>query len=209
MSYLPLFPLNLVAYPGETLNLHIFEPRYIQLINECLENDSSFGMPVVREGNVLEFGTEMKITEMSERYDNGAMDIRTLGLRVFRLLNFDNPAEGKLYAGGNIEFLSVPKGQPPVMEDLMKAIRRLYELMGQTLEHKTNATQPFSFQVAHTIVLPPEDEYRLLTLETETARQVFLLMQLQRIIPVLEDVERTKARIRMNGHFQEFGPLDL
>ncbi|MCU0326286.1 MAG: LON peptidase substrate-binding domain-containing protein [Spirosomaceae bacterium] len=82
---LPFFPLNLVAYPHEDLNLHIFEPRYRQLINECLETGQTFGIPPFINNRLLGYGTEMKVVELSKRYENGRMDIKTRGLRIFRI----------------------------------------------------------------------------------------------------------------------------
>ena len=65
-NFIPIFPLNIVVYPGENLNLHIFEPQYKQLINECKETNQPFGIPVVIENKVQEFGTLLEIVEVSK-----------------------------------------------------------------------------------------------------------------------------------------------
>lgn len=80
----------MVVYPGEKLNLHIFEPRYQQLITECYAETKPFGIPVVLDKNVAEMGTLIEITEIAEIYQDGKMDIRARGLRVFRVLEIDN-----------------------------------------------------------------------------------------------------------------------
>jgi len=54
-NFIPIFPLGIVVYPGESLNLHIFEPRYRELILECIENSKPFGIPVVIENKLMEF----------------------------------------------------------------------------------------------------------------------------------------------------------
>lgn len=87
-SFLPFFPLNLVAYPTENLNLHIFEPRYRQLINECLNEQKTFGIPAFINNKLPGYGTEMQIISLSKNYEDGRMDIKTKGLKVFRMLNF-------------------------------------------------------------------------------------------------------------------------
>ncbi len=70
-----------MLYPGETLNLHIFEPRYKELVKECFAAKKPFGIPAVINGNVAEYGTLVSITEIAKEYDNGEMDIVTSGTR--------------------------------------------------------------------------------------------------------------------------------
>src|SRR5690606_37970950 len=103
--FLPLFPLNLVAYPGESLNLHIFEPRYKQLIGDCLQSQANFGIPSFVH-NKIEFGTEVLIDKVVKEYEDGRMDIKTIGTAIFKVENFINPLEGKLYAGGEVTRLT-------------------------------------------------------------------------------------------------------
>src|SRR3989337_2030747 len=85
-NFIPIFPLGIVVYPGEDLNLHIFEPRYKQLIKECHEQKKPFGIPTVIENKLQEHGTLVEITELSKLNDNGEMDIKTQGVQVFRIL---------------------------------------------------------------------------------------------------------------------------
>jgi len=74
---IPLFPLSLVAFPGEELNLHIFEKRYRQLVKDCMANELSFGIVTVLDKKLSDIGTEMEILEISHIYGDGKMDIRT------------------------------------------------------------------------------------------------------------------------------------
>ncbi len=207
MPKLPLFPLNLVVYPGELLNLHIFEPRYRQLIGECLAEGTTFGIPTHMEGNLPGFGCEVEVTELVKRYEDGRMDIRTRGLRVFSITDFENPAPGKLYAQGDVDLWEAPELHPPVEPILLDHVARLYKLLSAQLKADPDKEQPYSYQIAHGVGLSMEGEYKVLTMDTEKERQEFLLEHLAQTLPVLEDIERTRARIRMNGHFQELGPL--
>ena len=75
-NFIPIFPLALVVYPGEKLNLHIFEPRYRQLISDCVENKKPFGIPAVLKNNLAEMGTLVQVTEISKMYEDGKMDIK-------------------------------------------------------------------------------------------------------------------------------------
>lgn len=209
MPYLPLFPLNLVAFPGEKINLHIFEPRYRQLMGECLADKTTFGIPVYMNNTLPGYGTEMEVAEMVTRYDDGRLDVRTRGLRVFRLLDFENPAPGKLYAHGDAFFYEKPENAPPVLPRLVDLVEKLYAIFKTEVKFSPNFSQPYSYQIAHGVGLPLEGEYELLTLETEMERQEFLLEHLKQVLPVVENMEQTRARIRMNGDFREFGELNL
>jgi Lon protease-like protein len=78
-NFIPIFPLGVVIYPGEDLNLHIFEPRYKQLITECHQQKKLFGIPAIIESRLQDYGTLMEITEITTVHENGEMDIKTRG----------------------------------------------------------------------------------------------------------------------------------
>ena len=82
-SFLPLFPLQIVVFPNENLNLHIFEPRYKELINECEKEGTTFGIPAFLKQKVMEFGTELEVIKVEKRYGKGEMDIKTKGIGLF------------------------------------------------------------------------------------------------------------------------------
>ncbi len=209
-KYLPFFPLNLVVYPGEPLNLHVFEPRYKQLVRDCTTNNTTFGIPAFLNNRISEYGTEVRVVAIERTYPDGRMDIRSEGLQVFRLLTFDNPAPSKLYAGGEVQALARQDEQDDdVHADLVTEIYKLYRLLNLTLEVDPEAEQPFSYAVAHKLGLSLDQEYELLTIEQERERQLFLIEHLRKTLPVVEELERTKARIRQNGHFKHFDPLNF
>ncbi|RIV27551.1 peptidase [Fibrisoma montanum] len=205
---LPLFPLNLIVYPGEDLNLHIFEPRYRQLVNECIEEEKTFGIPAFINNKLPGYGTEMHVTTLHKRYDDGRMDIKTKGLSVFRLINFENPVPGKLYAGGEVQLVEPGDTYSSHIDLLVERLERLYDLLQLETDYNPD-DENFSYRVAHKVGLPIEQEYELLTLDTESERQQFLIKHLNNVIPVVSDIERTKQRIRMNGHFKNLDPLNF
>src|SRR6476620_5313195 len=96
-NFIPIFPLGIVVYPGESLNLHIFEPRYKQLIKECFEQKKPFGIPPVIENKLKDFGSLVDIIELTTEFDNGEMDIKTRGGKVFRILEVIKEIPDKLY----------------------------------------------------------------------------------------------------------------
>lgn len=206
--FLPLFPLNLVAYPGESLNLHIFEPRYKQLIGDCLQSQSNFGVPSFVH-NKIEFGTEMYIDKVVKQYDDGRMDIKTIGTAIFKVENFINPLEGKLYAGGEVTHLSgQEETDPKVWEEMIFLIKELYKSL-QMVEDVKVENDTRAYDVAHHIGLSIEQEYELMQIASEVERQRFIIDHLKKAIPVVRNMEKTKERIKLNGHFKHFDPLNF
>jgi Lon protease-like protein len=207
-NYLPFFPLNLVAFPTENVNLHIFEPRYQQLINECLKTGATFGVPVFINNKLPGYGTEMQVVELFKRYEDGRMDIKTRGLRVFRMTSFQNPVPQKLYAGGEVIFIEDSELALYTSSELLRLLPELFKILNTEVEYKPDV-QPFSYQIAHKVGLSIEQEYQLLSINNETDRQHFLIRHLTKAIPIMAEMERAKAIIKMNGHFKNLDPLNL
>ncbi len=205
---LPLFPLQTVVFPGEHLSLHIFEERYQQLINDCEENHISFGIPTFIN-NKIDYGTEVRLEKIVKRYPNGESDIICLGTRIFRVTNFYQQYPGKLYAGGEVEFLGDDDNtEEELQKELLRNITILYVEL--TIENPPVFDIPFvSYQVAHKIGLALHQEYHLLTLRNELERLNYLIAHLKTTIPVVREMNRAKEVIKMNGHFKNFDPLDF
>lgn len=208
-AVIPFFPLGLVVYPGEDLNLHVFEPRYRQLIDECLEAEKTFGIPAFIDNKLPGYGTEVHVITLHQRYDDGRMDVKTKGLRVFQLSEFQNPLPGKLYAGGSVEFVQPSPDPTPdqFLAPLLSRLARLYDLLQIETDYDPKKATNFSYRISHKVGLSIEQEYEILTLDRESDRQQLLVQHLDKVIPVVADMERTKERIRLNGHFKNLDPL--
>jgi len=213
-NFIPIFPLSIVVYPGENLNLHIFESRYKQLINECLAAKKPFGIPTVIENKVLEFGSMVEIAELSKLYENGEMDIKTKGVRVFRILEMIEEIPDKLYGGAIVNYPdNYEKGVPELMRKVMSSIRELHQLLKvdspDSYRDKREDGELTSYEVAHHIGLSIEEEYELLNLLDERQRQEYLKRHLVKSIPMVAGMEQLKEKIKLNGHFKNLGGVDL
>jgi len=205
---IPLFPLQSIFFPGETVPLHIFEPRYKQLIQDCRDEAMTFGIPVYINGK-MEYGTEVQLVEVVTTYESGEMDVVGVARQVFKVLSFDNQMEDKLYAGGLVEFYEYD--YEAEMAYKLKVIRKIQELYGiMEVPFTSLNTDTFnSFTLAHKIGLSFEQEYQLLQMSKEMERLSFLNAHLMATITVLTEVERTRKTIELNGHFKNFDPLDF
>jgi len=206
-DFIPLFPLKLVVYPGEYLNLHIFEPRYKQLVRECEQNATTFGIPSFIENKVMDFGTEIKLLSIEKRYDNGELDIKTLGVGIFRIDEYYSQAPNKLYAGADIkrvqhniegDFLSYDK--------ILQSVSELFKVLDIKKELPANPNSFKTYDIAHHVGFSLEQEYQMLCIPSEVERQQFMLSHLERLIPVVREMERLRKKARMNGHFKNIIP---
>ncbi len=209
-NFIPIFPLGIVVYPNEALNLHIFEPRYKQLIQECYESKKLFGIPTVIENKIQDYGTLVKVTEITTVYENGEMDIKTEGDRVFRILEVIKEIPDKLYSGAIVNYPeSSEEGNPEVMRRVINGIRELHKLLNVNKDFKKTDEELKVYDVAHHIGLSIQEEYELLHLFHERQRQEYLKRHLTKVIPMVVEMEQLKEKIKLNGHFKNLSGFNF
>lgn len=209
-NFIPIFPLSVVVYPGEALNLHIFEPRYKQLIQECYAEKKLFGVPAVIENRLQDYGTLVKITELTTVHDNGEMDIKTEGDKVFRILEVIKEIPDKLYSGAIVNYPhNYEQGSAEVMRRVLNSIRELHRLLNVNKDFKKSDMELKSYDVAHHIGLSLQEEYELLNLLSERQRQEYLRRHLTKVLPMVAEMENLKERVKMNGHFKNLSGFNF
>jgi hypothetical protein len=209
-NFIPIFPLGIVVYPGEELNLHIFEPRYKELIKDCKAGNKPFGIPTVINNKVNEVGTLVQLAEISKEYDNGEMDIKTKGIKVFRILEVIKEVPDKLYSGAIVNYpANEEKGSRTLMQGVIKAIRELHGVLKVTKDFKKDDEELWSYDVAHHAGLSLEEEYEFLQLMHELQREEYLKQHMLKVLPVLSEMETLKKRIQLNGHFKNLHGFDI
>jgi Lon protease-like protein len=208
-NLIPIFPLSIVVYPGEQLNLHIFEPRYRQLVNECFATKRPFGIPAVIDDKINEMGTLVQVKEISQVYEVGKMDIKTEGLQVFRMLEIINELPDKLYSGAIVNYPgNNEKGNRILMNGIVKGIKELHKLLNIEKKFVKPDEELWSYDVAHHAGMSLQEEYELLELLQELQRQEYLKRHLTKVIPVLAEMEMLKEKVNLNGHFKNLKGLD-
>jgi len=202
-NFIPIFPLELTVFPSEKLNLHIFEPRYKQLIEECAEHKKPFGIPCVQNGKVAELGTLVEIIEISNRYENGELDIKTRGIKIFKLLEVIQELPNKLYSGAIVHY---PENDTYPRQDLIRKltveVSTLHRLLDVTKEINSEGRALLSYDFAHHLGMSVDQEYEFIQLMREDQRLEFLRRHLHKTIPILKEMEQLKSKIKLNGHFK-------
>jgi Lon protease-like protein len=199
----PLFPLDIVALPSESVPLHIFEDRYRQMIDQCLLAEPGtigrqFGILWLSDDELKQVGCACEIETVLERMDDGRMNILTRGMRPFRLIERQDELP---YPAGVVEFLA--DGEEELDAEAADAARGLYrELVRQatdrTLE-EDELGEMDAYRMAATVEFPAEAKQQLLELRSENARQRLLAELLRDALERLELLERAQSRARSNG----------
>ena len=209
-NFIPIFPLGIVVYPGEHLNLHIFEPRYKQLIQECYAEKKLFGIPSVIDKRMQDYGTLVSITEITRVDENGEMDIKTLGDKVFRVLEVIREVPDKLYSGAIVNYPpNNEKGSQDVMRKVVNSIRELFRMLKVEKEFNKPDEELSTYDIAHHVGMSLQEEYELLGLMHERQRQEYLKRHLTHVIPLVAQMESLKEKVKLNGHFKNLSSFNF
>src|SRR5881227_1785651 len=210
INFVPIFPLEIVVFPGEQLNLHIFEDRYKQLVSECFAENKSFGIPTVLKSKVAGMGTLVEITEIVAVHDDGKMDIRAKGLSVFHVLEVIKSVPDKLYSGAIVNYPDNDDArQVRMMQRIMNSLHELHTLLNVNKDFKKPIEELLSYDIAHHAGLSLDEEYELLGLLREDQRLEYLKRHLNKMLPIIAGAEQLRQRVKLNGHFKELKGFNL
>lgn len=210
-NLLPMFPLQIVVFPDEIVHLHIFEPRYRQLILECDASGMTFGIPPFLDGNLMEIGTEIRLLSIDKTHEDGKMDIRVQGVGLFRKITFEDQAPGKLYGIGQVERIDPSKEKEDFLinSKIMDLVSELFRVAHVEKEIPEDPHQFNTYLLSHHIGMTTDQEYELLALTEPDARQAYLVDYLEKVLPIARQMEQMRNRAKMNGHFRMIIPPQI
>ena len=198
MSELGLFPLPLVLLPTERVPLHIFEERYRELIGECLDSGTEFGLVYADEDGVRDVGTRARVTEVLARMADGRMDILVEGSDRFRLLEL---TAGRSFHTGEVAAVE-DEEDPAGAESIARALDlfdRLREITGSDVDLPESDVAQLSFVLAGRVELPSDDKLGLLRNVSERSRLDRVCDLLERAAATAEHVRGAAERAATNG----------
>ncbi|MGH9861959.1 MAG: LON peptidase substrate-binding domain-containing protein [Candidatus Acidiferrales bacterium] len=197
---LPLFPLEVVLFPGMPLPLHIFEPRYKLLIAHCREQQLEFGVVLSRKRGPAEVGCSAEILKVIKEYPDGRLDILTVGQNRFRLLQV---FEDLPYLQGRVDFLFEDENaeEAPAPVRLSELFEEAFLLTGNAAAPpQPQGGMPWSFHIAMLLPLTLDTKQLLLELESEGERQRRLETYLEEWLPQARRAAHLKEKASGNGH---------
>ncbi len=197
----PLFPLAIVALPGELIPLHIFEERYKTMMNECLTGDSEFGIVWLSDDGLRDNGCAARIDRVLERMDDGRMNLLARGTRVFRVIERQAHLA---YPAGVVEFVAEEDDVDPALLDTARAayadlVKRATDRDPESGELTTMG----AYEMAATVDFGLDVKQGLLDLRSESARLRLVTRLFRAALTRLDFVDQAQARARSNGkiHF--------
>ena len=197
---IPLFPLDVVLLPGADLPLHIFEPRYRAMVRDCLKQKAEFGILLALPKGVAHVGCTAEIIEVVKRYEDGRMDILTVGRAPFRVVRF---LEDNSLLEGFVDYLD-DRDQLPGAKTRRELVE-LYEachtlIFGDYPKDAADDPATLSFRVAGKLPLDLLWKQQILELRTEADRQERLVAYLREWATHLQKAEDLRLRSVGNGH---------
>ncbi len=198
---IPLFPLNVVLLPGADLPLHIFEPRYLEMVDRCLKEKSVFGVLLALPKGVARVGCTAEIIEVVQRHSDKTVDILTVGREAFRVVEFfeENPL-----AEGHVDYLEDRETRPnaALRRELIELYETCHTLVFEDYPKNTEAAESsrLSFLVAGALPMDLLWKQQILELRTESDRQERLVGYLRAWAPHLQKTGVMRQRAGGNGH---------
>jgi len=198
---LPLFPLNVVLLPGADMPLHIFEPRYRQMVRDCLETKSPFGMLLALPNGMAGTGCTAEILEVTNRYEDGRCDILTVGREPFRVTELfsDEPL-----LRGEVDYL---EDRPvPMNSRVSRELIELYETCHTLIfadyprDCEPVAETDVSYRIAARLPMDLLWKQRVLELRSEAERRERLVAYLREWAPHLQSADTLREHAAGNGH---------
>jgi len=194
----PLFPLGIVALPGELIPLNIFEERYKTMMNECLRDEREFGIVWLSEDGLREVGCAVRIEKVLERMEDGRLNLLARGTRPFRVLERQSHLA---YPAGVIEF--VEDRRDTIDPELVRAAHEAYaDLVKRATDRdpdQQELAEMSAYAMAATVDFGLDAKQGLLDLRSENARLRLVTRLFRAAIKRLEFVDRAQERARSNG----------
>jgi Lon protease-like protein len=199
VALLPLFPLEVVLLPGAPLPLHIFEPRYKEMIAECRATNAAFGVVRVLEQGIAEIGCTAEIITITREYPDGRLDLIAQGRERFEILEVNRE---RSFLRGEVLLIPDDPGKGG-SEDGARAVqlhREILTLAGATQDLSGVDNAGLSFQLAGSLPLDLDFKQKLLTIRSERERVAALANYLEGILPGLRRAARAREKSGGNGH---------
>jgi Lon protease-like protein len=198
-ALIPLFPLDVVLFPGTPLPLHIFEPRYKEMIGECLAHNRTFGVIRALEQAFADIGCTAEIVTVVKEYPDGRLDLVTEGRKRFEILSVN---QERSFLQADIILID-DDSDLPHQEDSSRAIQlhaQVLAIAGAKQDISAADPSQLSFYLAGSLPLDLDFKQKLLSLRSEAERLSLLNAYLETIIPNLRRVTSAREKAGGNGH---------
>ncbi|HEX4020735.1 MAG TPA: LON peptidase substrate-binding domain-containing protein [Acidobacteriaceae bacterium] len=198
---IPLFPLDLVLFPGAALPLHIFEPRYKEMIGSCLQNALEFGVVRARRDGLAVIGCTASVLSVLHQYPDGRLDILCHGARRFEVESLD---DGRSYLQAEVDFFDDTGDVSSRLkrEQCAALHMEMLQLSGSDASEfpQLDLDRPVAFLLATSIPSDLEFKQELLGMRSDAMRTIRLIEFYETLLPKLRRGAMVSSAARNNGH---------
>lgn len=197
---IPLFPLDVVLFPGAALPLHIFEPRYKKMIGLCLVRPLEFGVIYATDTGISSVGCTAEILQKLKEYDDGRMDILTQGRCTFQM---NELLDEKEYNEALVEYLPDDSTPQDTREEaqLLDVFQQCHNaLFGHAWAAESSPSIPLAYRIAALLPLGLQEKQGLLEMREESRRRNFLFNRMTQMLPQIVHRQRVRKSAAGNGH---------
>lgn len=199
---IPLFPLNIVLFPGQAAPLHIFERRYRAMTRHCIDTNSPFGIVFFQEGHLARTGCSALIVKILKEYEDGRSDILIAGQRAFHTIR---TYEQQPYVEADVEYLEedftgTDAAVSTRLDQLFNQCHRILFEQTNAPPFETEGSISLAYHVASELPVDVALRQDLLEMRSEAERQQRLVERLTQWYPQLQDRERARSKASGNGH---------
>jgi len=199
-ALLSLFPLDLVLLPGVPLPLHIFEPRYKEMITECLDENRHFGIIRSKDESLATIGCTAEIINVLKKYPDGRMNILAEGKKRFEVLQIN---QERSFLRAEVFYLEDDDhpAAPTQLETALQLHGEIMQVAGAQPEtiHKEDVSQ-LAYRLAGSLPFDPDFQQALLEMNSESDRVQAIIAFFEKLLPVLQRNARAKRKAGGNGH---------
>ncbi len=198
MDELGLFPLGIVLLPTEQLPLHIFEERYRELVDECLEQDGEFGLVYADDDGLRDLGTRARVVEVLTRFEDGRLNILVEGGDRFRLVEL---TDGRTFNTGLVTPIEdvEDSAEAAAVDEALRLFGLLREVTESEVDAPERELSQLSFALAGKVELPADDKLGLLAETSERLRIELVQELLANAVLTAQRVRRAAERASTNG----------
>ena len=198
-SLLALFPLDAVLFPSAPLPLHIFEPRYKEMIGECMVAKSTFGVVRSQGETLAEVGCTAEILEVTKSYDDGRLDILTQGRQRFELMDLN---QERSFLQAEVAYFEDEPGatEKPEIERAIRLYHEVLEVAGVEAPAPMPGAGELSFQLVAPLPLDLDFKQTLLGMRSEPKRVSAVIEYYQTLLPRMRRSIQVRRVAGGNGH---------
>jgi len=199
------FPLELVVFPYQSLRLHIYEPRYIQLIQDNKDGTTHFCIPTVLEGKLMTVAATVRVKKITKTHEDGKMDIIVESVGICKVLNFKSELDEKLYAGGETSPLSLELEGEHVLKSMFKKnVLKLYKATETILKRPFDDRLWTSLDYGHLLGFTLNQEYTFLTIPNENDRLRYAILYIEELLVRVNQMNSIKTEASLNGKYRTY-----